>query len=154
LDSLYQNFAAIAKRRFELGETNYLEKITAQSKQKHININLSRAQQEHQVAYAQLIAIVQSEDSLLIATEPLTKIPVQLTNLNESPEIQYYKDRVALSQAKRKYEKQQLLPDISLNYFQGTNSGINGNLIGYQFGLKIPLLFNAQSSRIKSSRLA
>ena len=153
LDSLYQNFAAIAKRRFELGETNYLEKITAQSKQKQININLSRAQQEHQVAYAQLVAIVQSEDSLLIATEPLTKIPVELTNLNESPEIQYYKDRVALSQAKRKYEKQQLLPDISLNYFQGTNSGINGNLIGYQFGLKIPLLFNAQSSRIKSSRL-
>ncbi|MDC0007257.1 CusA/CzcA family heavy metal efflux RND transporter, partial [Winogradskyella sp.] len=34
LDSLYQNFAQVAQRRFELGETNYLEKITAKSKQR------------------------------------------------------------------------------------------------------------------------
>jgi len=61
---------------------------------------------------------------------------------------------MSLFQAKRKFEKQQLLPDISLNYFQGTNSGLNTNLTGYQFGLKIPLLFNAQSSRIKASRIA
>ena len=36
LDSLYQNFAHMAKRRFELGETNYLEKITASSKQRQL----------------------------------------------------------------------------------------------------------------------
>jgi cobalt-zinc-cadmium resistance protein CzcA len=32
LDSLYQNFSKASNRRFELGETNYLEKITAQAK--------------------------------------------------------------------------------------------------------------------------
>ncbi|MBT8181878.1 MAG: CusA/CzcA family heavy metal efflux RND transporter, partial [Eudoraea sp.] len=32
IDSLFRNFAAIAERRFELGETNYLEKITTQSR--------------------------------------------------------------------------------------------------------------------------
>jgi len=154
LDSLYENFAAIAKRRFELGETNYLEKITAQSKQKQINLNLSQAQQELKVAYAHLKAIVQSKDTLPIASEPLTKIPIELIDLKGSPEMNYYKNKISLFKAKRKYEKQQLLPDISLNYFQGSNSGLNSNLIGYQFGLKIPLLFNAQSSRIKSSRIA
>ena len=38
LDSLYQNFAHSAKRRFELGESNYLEMITAESKQKQLQI--------------------------------------------------------------------------------------------------------------------
>ena len=36
LDSLYQNFSKASDRRFELGETNYLEKITAQSKFRQI----------------------------------------------------------------------------------------------------------------------
>ncbi|MBR9845128.1 MAG: CusA/CzcA family heavy metal efflux RND transporter [Algicola sp.] len=154
LDSLYESFAAIAKRRFELGETNYLEKITAQSKQKQIRLNLSQAQQELKVAYAHLKASVQSEDTLMIASEPFTKIPLEIMNLNSSPEMDYYKRKTSLVEAQRKYQRQELLPDLSLNYFQGTNSGINSNLIGYQFGLKIPLLFNAQSSRIKSSKIA
>ncbi|MFK7783157.1 CusA/CzcA family heavy metal efflux RND transporter [Psychroserpens sp.] len=154
LDSLYENFAAIAKRRFELGETNYLEKITAKSKQKQISLDLSQAQQELKVAYAVLEAIIQSKDTLSITPEPFTKIPLEVMNVKESPEMDYYKHKTSFFEAKRKYEKQELLPDISLNYFQGSNSGINSNLIGYQFGLKIPLLFNAQSSRIKSSKIA
>ena len=154
LDSLYENFAAIAQRRFELGETNYLEKITAQSKQKQIRLQLSQAKQELKAAYAHLKSMVQSEDTLVIASEPLRKTPLENSDINASPEMEYYKNKIALYEAKRKYQKQELLPDLSLNYFQGTNSGINSNLIGYQFGIKIPLLFNAQSSRIKSSKIA
>jgi cobalt-zinc-cadmium resistance protein CzcA len=59
-----------------------------------------------------------------------------------------------LLEAERRFEKQKLLPDISLNYFQGSNSQLNGNLYGYQFGLKIPLLFGGQSSRIKAAKIA
>jgi cobalt-zinc-cadmium resistance protein CzcA len=154
LDSLYQDFAAIANRRFELGETNYLEKITAQSKQKQIHLSLIDAQQELRISYNHMMTIVQSDDTLSIIAQPLTKIALEIMDLNSSPELQYYEKRTSLFQAKRNYEKQQLLPDISLNYFQGTNSGINRNLIGYQVGLKIPLLFNAQSSRIKAARIA
>ena len=55
---------------------------------------------------------------------------------------------------KNRYEKQSLLPDISVNYFQGTNSTLGQSLYGYQLGLKIPLLFPAKASRIKASQLA
>jgi cobalt-zinc-cadmium resistance protein CzcA len=155
LDSVYQNFATMAKRRFELGETNYLEKITAQSKQKQININLLKAQQDAKIAYSHLMKIIQSKDTLLVvATEPLTKLPLRLVDYKSIPETNYYENRTVLFKAKHNFEKQQLLPDISLNYFQGTNSGINTNLYGYQLGLKIPLLFGAQSSRIKASQIA
>src|SRR5690606_3537431 len=50
--------------------------------------------------------------------------------------------------------RQQLWPDISLNYFTGSNSQMSGSLYGYQVGLKIPLLFTAKSSRIKASGIA
>ncbi len=153
LDSLYQNFSAIANRRFELGETNYLEKITAESKQKQIHLNLIDAKQEVQIAYNKLKAVVQSEDSLVINSQPLVKLQRLEVDLNSSPEMQFYKNKSALFQALRRVETQKLLPDITVNYFQGTNSGINSNLIGYQFGLKIPLFFNAQSSKIKAARI-
>ena len=52
------------------------------------------------------------------------------------------------------YKSNALLPDIKLEYFQGSNDDLAGNLIGYQIGLKMPLLFNGQSSRIKASGLA
>ncbi|MEY8849352.1 CusA/CzcA family heavy metal efflux RND transporter [Psychroserpens sp. XS_ASV72] len=153
LDSLYQNFSAIANRRFELGETNYLEKITAESKQKQIHLNLIDAKQDVQIAYNKLKAVVQSEDSLVINSQPLVKVQRLEVDLDSSPEMQFYKNKSSLFQAQRRVETQKLLPDITVNYFQGTNSGINSNLIGYQFGLKIPLFFNAQSSRIKAARI-
>jgi cobalt-zinc-cadmium resistance protein CzcA len=154
LDSLYQNFANMAKRRFELGETNYLEKITAQSKQKQISINLLKAKQDVNIAYSHLLNVVQIKDTMIIPVEALIKIPVSISDYKSSPEMEYYKKRTSLFMAKHRFEKQKLLPDISLNYFQGTNSGIDYNLSGYQLGLKIPILFGAQSSRIKASKIA
>lgn len=76
------------------------------------------------------------------------------SSISQSPELDYYDNRISLANATRSFEKQKLLPDISLNYFQGTNSNLNNNLYGYQVGLKIPLLFGAQSSRIKAAKIA
>lgn len=154
LDSLYANFAKIAARRFELGETNYLEKITAASKQKQINIKYLESKQDLALAYGSLKKIVQSEDTITIANESDLKVVLNTVSINSSSEIGYYENRISLSHAQRSFEKQQLLPDISFNYFQGTNSGLNNSLNGYQVGLKIPFLFSGQSSRIKAASIA
>jgi cobalt-zinc-cadmium resistance protein CzcA len=154
LDSLYSSFANIAARRFELGETNYLEKITAASKQKQINLNYLESQQNVAVAYGSLAKIVQPKDTLVIVKDAMLKIPLKTIDISSSAELRYYQNRVSLIQQQRKLEKQQLLPDLSFNYFQGTNSGLNNTLYGYQVGVKIPLLFGGQSSRIKGAGIA
>ncbi len=154
LDSLYSNFATIAARRFELGETNYLEKITATSKQRQINIKFLESQQNVALAYGNLVKIVQSKDTLVVVKESVPKITLKTIDISTSEELSYYKNKISLLQAQRNFEKQQLLPDISLNYFQGTNSGLNSSLYGYQVGVKIPLLFSGQSSRIKAASIA
>mgnify|MGYP003866433769 CR=1 FL=1 len=154
LDSLYSSFSSVAARRFELGETNYLEKITAVSKQKQISLKYHEAQQNVALAYSNLNKVVQSEDKLAIVRETILKVNFDATDINGSAEIKYYQNRISLLKYQQDFERQRLLPDINLNYFQGTNSGLNGNLYGYQLGLRIPFLFGGQASKIKAASFA
>ncbi len=154
LDSLYQDFAHMAKRRFELGETNYLEKITASSKQRQLEIALEQAHQDVAIAYNDLLTKTQIPNGININAFLLGKIPLKTVSIDETAEMIYSKNTIDLAIAERQKESQQLLPDISLNYFRGTNSVVQGNLSGYQAGLKIPILFSGNASRIKATKIA
>ncbi len=154
LDSLYSEFARAANRRFELGETNYLEKITALSKQKQIGLQLDQFITAQALAYDRLSQLVQAGDSLYIREEKATMLEPNFSGVSNATELQSYRNRVLLYEAEHQFEKQRLLPDINLEYFQGSNELLDGNLYGYQIGLKVPLLFNGQSSRIKAAGLA
>jgi cobalt-zinc-cadmium resistance protein CzcA len=155
LDSLYSDFAKKAERRFELGETNYLEMITAQSKQRQISTVF--IQSKHQVRFSQeqLMKLIQI-DSISLSTggSPLPQLELRQLDLANNSGLVYMESAVDLQKAKTKLERQNLLPDLTAEYFQGTNSGLNKNLIGYQFGIKIPLLFNGQRAKIKAAKLA
>ncbi|HSP11095.1 MAG TPA: efflux RND transporter permease subunit, partial [Salegentibacter sp.] len=61
LDSLYSRFAHAATRRFELGATNYLEKITAQAKQRELQTRYQQTGEEVKAAYEMLWSRVQVE---------------------------------------------------------------------------------------------
>ena len=154
LDSLYQNFAHAAQRRFELGETNYLEKITARAKQRQLETDFNQTKEDVLIAMEQLKTVVQSKDSLLIAEQPLEKLQLSIAALEQHPALDYYESRNNFFQAKSSLEKQSLLPDISLSYSLGSNSGLSQNLYAYQIGLKIPLLFGGNASKIKASKIA
>ena len=154
LDSLYDKFAYAAQRRFELGESNYLEKITAQAKQKKLQIQYKQAQEDIIAAHAQLSKLVQNDKPFTVVQLPLEKLQLKKLDTSGAIGIKLYENRKSLFRAKRALEKQQLLPDISLEYFQGSNPALNGNLYGYQIGLKIPLFFGGKSSKIKASKVA
>ena len=153
LDSLYQNFAESAERRFELGETNYLEMITAQSKQKQLETLYKQALQDIVLAKEQLKKVIQT-DTLIIVEEPLIKLELQGITPKENVGLLYFEDSKNYYKALIVKEKQSLLPDLNAEYFQGSNSGLNQNLIGYQFGIKLPLFFKGHNSKIKASIIA
>ena len=154
LDSLFADFSRMAARRFELGETNYLEKLTANSKQKKVVLKAKEATQELKLAYTDLVKQVQAKDSLRIAKELSLKVPLNGAAIQNTPEIDYYRNSILRAKAERGLEQQRFLPDLSLTYFQGSNDQLDDNLYGYQFGLKIPLLFGVgQASKVKSAEL-
>ena len=154
IDSLYDDFASKSKRRFELGETNYLEMITAKSKQKQIKTLYKSALNEVKYIREQLIGIVQV-DSIKIIDEQLKPLILKSVTTQNNIGIQFYEEAKNYQNKLYQLEKQNLLlPDISFEYFQGTNNQLNDNLRGYQIGLKIPLLFSGNSSKIKVSKIA
>ena len=65
----------------------------------------------------------------------------------------YYEETKHYYKAINQQEKQNLLPDLSVEYFQGSNSHVN-NIQGFQFGVKIPLFFSGNASKIKASNIA
>ncbi|WP_323789573.1 CusA/CzcA family heavy metal efflux RND transporter [Psychroserpens sp.] len=153
LDSLYQDFAIKAERRFELGETNYLEMITAKSKQKQLRTLYKQSLHEVKLANEQLKKVVQV-DSISIETGLLRKLEVENLSINQNAGLSIFDATINYQKAHTKLEKQSLLPDLNAEYFQGSNSDLNETIKGYQFGIKIPILFGGQRSKIKASNIA
>ena len=153
LDSLYNDFAQKAKRRFELGETNYLEMITAQSKQKQLETLYKQSLQEVTLYNEQLKKMVQV-DSITTVDGLLQKLEIEQLSANQNVGLSIFDATINYQKAQTKLEKQKLLPDLNAEYFQGTNSTLNDNIKGYQLGLKIPVLFGGQRSKIKASKIA
>lgn len=154
LDSLYQRFAYAAKRRFELGETNYLEKITARSKNKQLETKLNQARNELNISLEQLKALISIETDIFIEKIAFDKLAMTNLGIEENPGIALYESRNQIFEAEANLEKQNLLPDFSLTYFQWNNDVVQDPLRGYQVGIHIPLLFFGNSSKIKAANIA
>ncbi|MER3376024.1 MAG: CusA/CzcA family heavy metal efflux RND transporter [Allomuricauda sp.] len=153
LDSIYSKFAHAADRRFELGETNYLEKVTATAKQRQIANTYSKIQQQLLTTYNQIVSLVQSEDTLEIVDEETQKLRVLNAEGMLETETSFLDNRQELSNAQKSLEENRLLPDLNLEYFQGTNKGLGTSLYGIQLGVRIPLFFFGHSSKVKSSKI-
>ena len=153
LDSLYANFSKASHRRFELGETNYLEKITAQAKFRQISTQLSQIANEKKARYAILQSLVQSDTALLIKNnqiQPLTN----LTKEFNRPIYDIYLERITDKyKSQLQLQKQQWLPDLNLEYFQGNNRGMSQSLYGVQMGFSVPILFSGHLSKAKVAQL-
>lgn len=153
LDSLYADFAHAAERRFELGETNYLEKITARAKAKQIENLHKKTEHEIEAHRMDLLKLVQV-DSIALVEAPLQKLPLESLDLKENSQLAYLD--LAKEYAHRSFslEKQQLLPDLSAGYFIAHNSGLDQRLTGYELGVKIPLIFGGKLSKLKSAKIS
>lgn len=153
LDSLYQSFSKASDRRFELGESNYLEKITAQAKFRQINIQLNQLEKEKIGLYEMLQALVQSDEKININSNKLEKRNNLSNTNNKDLYNSYYQNVTELYTNKINLQKQQALPDIHLQYFQGKNTGLSQSLYGFQVGIGIPLFYNGNAAKNKVAKL-
>lgn len=153
LDSLYQNFSKASNRKFELGETNYLEKITAEAKFRQIKTKLSQLEKEKKAQLELLQSLVQSDDKIEILNSNAT--PISAVSLNSSKELYFshLESFTKIYSSNKKLQNQNWLPDLSLQYFQGKNSGLSQSLYGFQIGLAVPILFNGNLAKSKVAKL-
>jgi heavy metal efflux system protein len=153
LDSLYAVFSNAATRRFETGETNYLEKLTAAGKLQEIKLKKSEADQNYRIALDQLKLQLNWDGELQVSQTPTKLELVTLEQWDSHPGVQLYEGVRIQAAHQLQVEKRKLLPDISVDLFRGTNPGPNAAVYpGFQTGLSIPLFFGSQKSEINSSR--
>ena len=151
LDSLYGKFARASRRKFETGDTNLLEKLTGESKQKEISLKRAEAIQNREIAMNQL-------RQLLNWSGPLTLLPSEL-DLEQAdeglhPNLAWYQANQDLAESQVKLEKRTLLPDIVLDYSRGTNPSPNATVYpAFQAGIGIPLFFGSQSAKVKAGKI-
>ncbi len=151
---VYKAFSRMAKRKFEEGESNYLEKITAESKASQIEIDRDQLQQDLANSKLAIQALLQDEEPLILKGRELKKLELKsVLKQNENLSISALTIDQKLAEQTSKLAKHQLLPGISASYFIRSNSAIDQNFNGYQVGLNIPLLFFGDRSKIKSAQL-
>jgi cobalt-zinc-cadmium resistance protein CzcA len=127
--------------------------ITAKSKQKQLHTLYKQAEQEIILIREQLKKVVQI-DSVAVIEEPLKKLELEAISTEANVGLLYFEDSKNYYETLYRKERQNLLPDLSVEYFQGSNSDLNATIKGYLFGLKIPLFFSGNASKIKASKIA
>ena len=153
LDSLYGQFATAAKKKYDVGETNLLEKLTAETKKKEIVIALSQAHEDVAKAYTMLNQWVQADSIITVSEDVLPRLELKEFSLTDHPGLMYYNSAENLAKSSLSLERQKLLPDINLSLFQGTNNGANArNYSGFQVGIAVPLWFGAHKSKINAAK--
>ncbi|MFN2262310.1 MAG: CusA/CzcA family heavy metal efflux RND transporter, partial [Psychroflexus sp.] len=153
LDSIYADFARMAKRKFQEGESTYLEKITAQSKQTQIQNRLQLLENEQQNNQLQLQNLVQTDEAIQLKKQKVKRLEIKLNSIENHPNLAQKTAEIDLAKNELRLSKNELLPGISASYFRRSNSAIDRNFNGYQVGLNVPLLFFGDRSKIKAQKI-
>ena len=158
LDSLYGTFAAATERRFELGESNYLEKLTAEAKYLGLTAKKEQVRRDIEMSMEKLKVLLQTEESVKISNGPMTKLPLAYSNWQELSSnhegLNYQRLKEDRSSANLRLSRNQFLPDLNIEYFRGYGTGENAEQFnGYQFGLSLPLFFNSQRATTQSLKI-
>ncbi len=165
-DTIFSEFLKKSDLRFKKGESNILEKTTAETQRGNIKLQLLQLQQEKEVVKSQFQLLLNSEtdytpktdniklvldktiDSILVAQHPNLKILEQQKNVNL---------------ASTKVEKSKLLPVVTLGYNNTSITGTGANDVVYdksnrfqsaQIGLGIPLFGGSQKAKIAASKIS
>jgi cobalt-zinc-cadmium resistance protein CzcA len=158
LDSLYQKSAQSSAMSFEYGETNYLDKINAESKARNTLLSKEQALADLAKAQLDLQKLLQSDSVIEISAQKFPLLIVQLgigKNIDSNTSLALAVQKEKLQEQEISLSRNQLLPDLSVEYFQGNNALAPDNIYqGFQAGVSIPLWFGSQSAKIKAQKIS
>ncbi len=166
-DSIYSAFLKAAELRLKTGETNLLEKTTAETRFMEVKNLLVQNASDIRVSEAQLQALVNGKQAIWLREEPLVKLelsfPADSTVYEQNPALAYVKQQVEISHNQQKLEAAKVLPDFNVGYFNQSLIGyqnVNGadqyfdaskRFTGFQVGISVPLWFGPQAARVKAA---
>jgi cobalt-zinc-cadmium resistance protein CzcA len=167
LDSLYNDLVSASALRYKTGETNLLEKATAETKRGQLTLLLKQNEIEYTTAYNSLKTLMNTSEEFTIDNS-VSFQPLVLSNsldtsmIANNPALKGLYQQAVIAEQNKKVETASTLPDFNVGYFNQSLIGtqtINGADIyfdgskrfqGVNVGIGIPLTFFSNAAKIKS----
>ena len=163
-DSLFVEFLEKAANRLDKGESNILEKSTAENLRGQIGLQLSQLQFELDLLQLQFQLLLNSNNSYIPDAQGFKAsftLNSDVSSLQNHPTLQYLRQQQQIAIAATQVEKSKLMPSLILGYnvmgMRGT--GANNKEYGsfprfqsVQFGLGIPIFTNGQKAIINAAK--
>ncbi len=154
IDSLYINILQGAISKSNKGEISNLDLLNIKAKQQQITHQRNEVKFNIENCYIKLQTLMNYDSSFVVSPE-IKVINFANRNIDSTAFSAWLKSKEELSSINIGIEKNKLLPDISINYFLGTNSFDNAKYYhGFEAGISIPLFYSSQKARIKASQIA
>ncbi len=164
-DSLYLEFLRKSELRFSTGESNVLEKATAESQRGSIRLQLSQLKQQIELAALQFQLLLNSSTLYEPHEESFkAKLASNSTDMaiNQHPILKMLEQEQDLASAQTQVEKSKLSPELNLGYFNSSMIGNGADDFYYSsskrfqygsVGIGIPIFHGAQKAKIAASKM-
>jgi len=165
-DSIFTGFLKAASLRFKSGETNLLEKATAEMQKNEAANKLQQSAADMAILRSQLETLLNSSNLPEIQRKELTALPSALlpdTSLvSGNPSLAYSRHQIDVAKNQKKVESAKFAPDLLIGFFNqtligtsnpetGSLSSKNDRFSGFQLGVAVPLWFGPHQGRVKAA---
>ncbi len=163
-DSVYASFLDKANLRFVKGESNILEKTTAETQRGQIAIQLNQLKNDIEILQLQFQLLLNTQ-TVFIPTADNPKLDftamLDTSAISNHPQLKVLQQQKTISLVNTQLQKQKLLPELNLGYSNQSIQGTGADNVLYpmsarfnsvQFGIGVPLFFGSQKAKINSSK--
>ena len=157
MDSIYTQYFNRAELRLKKGETNLLEKATAENLKSQINIQLFNIKKDKEVVLQQLNLLINGKEYYTNKKEDffVEKINFSENDINNHWIIQQLEQQKNIEQARLGVEKSKLQPYFSLGYnnIAKKETGELMRLHNISVGFNIPIFNSGQKAIIEGQKV-
>jgi cobalt-zinc-cadmium resistance protein CzcA len=165
-DSIYEGFLKSASARYTSGETNMLEKTTAEVQRNDAKNQLRQNESEVSVYQIQLKTLLGSNVMPDVSENELSELRSEILydsiEYRQNPALAYMRQQVNVSEREKKLAASKFAPDLLIGFFSqtliGTPNPETGTLAlnrtrftGVQIGLAVPLWFAPHQGRVRAA---
>jgi len=168
-DTLFNSFLKASELRFKTGETNLLEKATAETQLNEIRNRIQQNEADILITRKQLETFLNSPLPAGVIIDTLNKLSLTLQLIDSiqrnNPAAKYIQQQINIADKVIGVEKARGKPDFSVSYFNqsiiGTQEvdgaaktfGAGHRFQGVAAGISIPIFYKPYASRVKAAKI-
>jgi cobalt-zinc-cadmium resistance protein CzcA len=153
LSQLYEQSSSKISKKYTVGDTTKLAKMRISAAFSRIQYQIEQQQSQFQELEIAISQLVHPEEAISIEGRKPELLEIDDISMDDNTEIDVFKKKLTKARQTESVLKSQYLPGFYGSYAITTRNDIDQNLKVFQIGLKIPLLFFGQRSRVKQQQV-